>query len=45
VEPGLVNDLVALSRELGAPENGYAILAQGNPSARIDDDVMLIKAI
>ncbi|MCB8933521.1 MAG: class II aldolase/adducin family protein [Fimbriimonadaceae bacterium] len=37
-------DLVAMSRRLAAPELGYAILAEGNTSARAADDSLWIKA-
>jgi hypothetical protein len=40
-----VQVLVELSRELGAPEHDYAILAEGNTSAPIDDKSFLLKAI
>jgi rhamnose utilization protein RhaD (predicted bifunctional aldolase and dehydrogenase) len=36
--------LVMLSRELGDPRNDYAILAEGNTSARVDDKCFLLKA-
>ncbi len=36
--------LVELSRELGAPENDYAILAEGNTSAKLGEDTFLLKA-
>jgi rhamnose utilization protein RhaD (predicted bifunctional aldolase and dehydrogenase) len=35
---------VELSRELGAPEHDYAILAEGNTSARLDGESFLLKA-
>ncbi len=37
-------DLVRLSRELGRPENDYAILAEGNTSVRLDADTFSVKA-
>jgi rhamnose utilization protein RhaD (predicted bifunctional aldolase and dehydrogenase) len=40
----IVSALIELSRELGAPENDYAILAEGNTSARLGDDTFLLKA-
>jgi rhamnose utilization protein RhaD (predicted bifunctional aldolase and dehydrogenase) len=40
----LVDELVALSRTLGEPARQLAILAEGNTSARLDDDRMLVKA-
>ena len=36
--------LVDLSRSLGEPEKGYAILGEGNTSARIDADSFWVKA-
>jgi len=39
-----VEALVELSRELGAPEHDYAILAEGNTSARLDGESFLLKA-
>jgi rhamnose utilization protein RhaD (predicted bifunctional aldolase and dehydrogenase) len=39
-----VRALVELSRALGAPEHDYAILAEGNTSARIDDESYVLKA-
>ncbi|MEM7626089.1 MAG: class II aldolase/adducin family protein [Planctomycetota bacterium] len=38
------DDLVALSHELGRPENDYAILGEGNTSARADDESFWVKA-
>lgn len=40
----IVNDLVSLSRWLGAPEQDCAILGEGNTSARVSDDTFLVKA-
>lgn len=40
----ILDSLVELSRTLGAPENDYAILAEGNTSARVGDDTFLLKA-
>jgi rhamnose utilization protein RhaD (predicted bifunctional aldolase and dehydrogenase) len=40
----VIDELVALSRELGAPDNHLAILAEGNTSALLDEEVMLVKA-
>lgn len=37
-------ELVRLSRELGRPDNDYAILAEGNTSVRIDADTFSVKA-
>ena len=41
---GLVQELVGLSRELGAPQNDYAMLAEGNTSARLGGESFLLKA-
>lgn len=43
-EQTVLNELIALSRELGRPENDYVILGEGNTSAKIDDDHFLVKA-
>lgn len=40
----VLQELVALSNYLGEEQRGYAILGEGNTSARIDDDSMYIKA-
>jgi len=40
----ILDQLIALSRELGRPENDYAIFAEGNTSARIDDETFYVKA-
>jgi rhamnose utilization protein RhaD (predicted bifunctional aldolase and dehydrogenase) len=40
----LLNDLVSLSRWLGAPEQDCAILGEGNTSARVSADTFLVKA-
>lgn len=37
-------ELIALSNTLGDPGNDYAILAEGNSSARIDEDTFFITA-
>jgi len=39
----VIDELVALSRELGAPDNHLAILAEGNTSALLDEERMLVK--
>jgi rhamnose utilization protein RhaD (predicted bifunctional aldolase and dehydrogenase) len=41
---GIIDELLALSHELGAPRHGWAILGEGNTSARIDDERFLVKA-
>jgi rhamnose utilization protein RhaD (predicted bifunctional aldolase and dehydrogenase) len=40
----VIEQLVALSRQLGAPENDYAILAEGNTSAALDEQRLAVKA-
>ena len=40
----LLTQLVALSRSLGHPENDYAILGEGNTSARADAETFWVKA-
>lgn len=40
----LLDDLIALSHFLGDPANDFAILGEGNTSARIDDDTFYVKA-
>jgi rhamnose utilization protein RhaD (predicted bifunctional aldolase and dehydrogenase) len=40
----IINDLVSLSRWLGAPEQDCAILGEGNTSARVSADTFLVKA-
>ena len=40
----MLRDLVELSRTLGAPQQDYAILAEGNTSARLGDESFLLKA-
>lgn len=42
-EPDLT-ELVQLSRTLGEPWRRFAILAEGNTSQRLDDDVLAVKA-
>ncbi len=39
-----LNDLVAMSNYLGDPTKPYAILGEGNTSARIDEDSFYVKA-
>ena len=39
-----IEELVALSRRIGRPENDYVILAEGNTSLRLDDGTFLVKA-
>jgi rhamnose utilization protein RhaD (predicted bifunctional aldolase and dehydrogenase) len=36
--------LLALSHDLGAPHRQFAILGEGNTSAKLDDDTFLVKA-
>lgn len=40
----ILNDLLAMSRKLGDPRLDYAILGEGNTSARVDEDTFYIKA-
>ena len=40
----ILEQLVALSNELGRPELDYVILGEGNTSARADDDSFYVKA-
>jgi len=41
---GIIDDLLGLSHELGSPAHDWAILGEGNTSARIDDERFLVKA-
>ncbi len=43
-ETTILSELIRLSRDLGNPEYDYAIQAEGNTSARIDDDCFWVKA-
>jgi rhamnose utilization protein RhaD (predicted bifunctional aldolase and dehydrogenase) len=40
----ILDELVELTRELGDPAHDYAILGEGNTSARVDDDSFYVKA-
>lgn len=40
----ILSDLIRLSRYLGDPSRGYAMLGEGNTSARIDDGSFWVKA-
>jgi rhamnose utilization protein RhaD (predicted bifunctional aldolase and dehydrogenase) len=40
----ILDQLISLSRTLGNPANDYAILGEGNTSARIDQDSFWVKA-
>jgi len=40
----ILSDLIAMSRELGKPENDYVILGEGNTSAKVDDNFFYVKA-
>lgn len=40
----MIDDLVELSRQLGAPTDNYVILAEGNTSIAVEHDRMLVKA-
>lgn len=39
-----IDELVALSRRIGRPENDYVVLAEGNTSVLLDDGTFLVKA-
>jgi len=40
----IIEQLVAMSRELGDPLNDYVIIGEGNTSAKVDDDTFFVKA-
>ncbi len=40
----ILQELIALSRQLGDPARDYVIIGEGNTSARIDDETFWIKA-
>jgi rhamnose utilization protein RhaD (predicted bifunctional aldolase and dehydrogenase) len=40
----VLNQLIALSRSLGAPARDLVILGEGNASAKVDEEVFLVKA-
>jgi rhamnose utilization protein RhaD (predicted bifunctional aldolase and dehydrogenase) len=40
----ILSQLIDLSHHLGSPDNSYAILGEGNTSARIDADTFFVKA-
>jgi rhamnose utilization protein RhaD (predicted bifunctional aldolase and dehydrogenase) len=40
----ILSQLITLSHHLGSPEKDYAILGEGNTSARIDDQTFWVKA-
>lgn len=40
----ILQELVKMSNYLGDPDNTYAILGEGNTSAKIDDDTFYVKA-
>jgi rhamnose utilization protein RhaD (predicted bifunctional aldolase and dehydrogenase) len=40
----MLEQLIALSRELGKPEHDLAILGEGNTSVKLDDDAFWVKA-
>ncbi|MFP4499547.1 MAG: class II aldolase/adducin family protein [Candidatus Hydrogenedentota bacterium] len=42
--PEVLEQLIEMSQYLGAPGRPYAILGEGNTSARIDDDTFYVKA-
>jgi rhamnose utilization protein RhaD (predicted bifunctional aldolase and dehydrogenase) len=41
---GTLNQLIALSNNLGHPINDYVILGEGNTSVKVDDDTFWVKA-
>ncbi|MDH7601217.1 MAG: class II aldolase/adducin family protein [Armatimonadota bacterium] len=43
-EKEILAQLIAMSRELGRPENDYVILGEGNTSAKIDEEHFFVKA-
>ena len=43
-ERTVLADLVAMSRELGRPENDYVVLGEGNTSAKVNDEFFFVKA-
>lgn len=40
----IVQDLINLSHEIGREDRGFAVLGEGNTSARLGDDTYLVKA-
>lgn len=44
MEDGILAQVAALAAELGRPENDFAILAEGNTSAREDEETFWVKA-
>lgn len=44
VNENVLAQLVTMSRNLGEPANDYVILGEGNTSARVDDEIFLVKA-
>src|SRR6187402_1221955 len=40
----VLEELLSLLHDLGAPGQGWAILGEGNTSARIDNETFLVKA-
>jgi len=40
----ILKQLMTLSKNLGIPANDYVILAEGNTSAKIDNETFLVKA-
>ena len=41
---GILKDLIRMTRKIGNPGYDYVILAEGNTSARIDEDTFFVKA-
>lgn len=40
----ILKELIVMSRNIGKPENDYVIIAEGNTSAKIDDESFFVKA-
>ncbi len=43
MEEKIIADLIAMSHDLGNPENDYAILGEGNVSAQLDSNSFVVK--
>jgi rhamnose utilization protein RhaD (predicted bifunctional aldolase and dehydrogenase) len=44
MQDDILNQLITMSNNLGDPVNDYAILSEGNTSAKVDDDTFWVKA-
>ena len=44
MSPEILSELIAMSNRLGDPANEFAILGEGNTSARADEETFLVKA-